>query len=488
MIPFDTEIQQQTLRGITRRHFFGKAAVGIGGVALASLLNQRLLGGGAPELNALAPKPAHFPARAKRIVYLHMAGSPSQLDLFDYKPKLNELNGQPCPESLFKKERFAFIKGVPKMLGSPHKFSKHGQSGTELSHLLPHLASVSDDIAIVKSMHTDQFNHAPAQIFLFTGSPRQGRPSMGSWLTYGLGSETQDLPGFVVLVSGGKTPDGGSSLWGSAFLPTVYQGVQCRSQGDPVLYVSNPPGMDAQTRRRSLDALKDLNEMQLAKAGDPETLTRIAQYELAYKMQTSVPELMEIDKEPKSVREMYGTEPGKVSFANNCLLARRLLERGVRFVQLFHWGLDQHGDNKDNDIRDGLVRQTKQTDQACAALVKDLKQRGLLDDTLIVWGGEFGRTPMNEDRTGNKELIGRDHHPHAFTIWMAGGGIKPGITYGATDELGYHVTENKIHVHDLQATLLHCMGLDHTKLTFKFQGRDYRLTDVHGEIVKGLLA
>jgi len=488
MLPKSVEFQQQALQAITRRHFFGKAAVGIGGLALGSLLNDRLFAGGASALNALAPKQPHFPAKAKRVVYLHMAGSPSQLDLFDYKPKLNELNGQPCPESIFKKERFAFIKGVPKMLGTPHKFAKHGQSGIELSNLLPHLATVGDDIAVVRSMHTDQFNHAPAQIFLFTGSPRQGRPSMGSWLTYGLGSETENLPGFVVLVSGGKTPDGGASLWGSAFLPTVYQGVQCRSQGEPVLYVSNPPGMDTQTRRRSLDTLKALNEMQVEKVGDPETVTRIAQYELAYKMQTSVPELMEIDKEPKSVHEMYGTEPGKVSFANNCLLARRMLERGVRFVQLFHWGWDQHGDNKDNDIRDGLVRQTKQTDQACTALIKDLKQRGLLDDTLIVWGGEFGRTPMNEDRSGNKELIGRDHHPHAFTIWMAGGGIKPGITYGATDELGYFVTENKVHVHDLQATILHCLGLEHTKLTYKFQGRDYRLTDVHGEVVKGLLA
>lgn len=481
-----TNFLGEQLKAITRRHFFGKTAIGVGGIALASLLNNRLFANVAPA-NPLAPKQPHFPAKAKRVVYLHMAGSPSQLDLFDYKPKLNELNGQPCPESLFKKDRFAFIKGVPKMLGSPHQFAKHGKSGIELSQLLPHLATVVDDIAVVRSMYTDQFNHAPAQIFLFTGSPRQGRPSMGSWLTYGLGSETQELPGFVVLVSGGKTPDGGASLWGSAFLPTVYQGVQCRSQGDPVLYVSNPPGMDAQTRRRSLDALKELNELQLQKVGDPETVTRIAQYELAYKMQTSVPELMEIDKEPKSVHEMYGTEPGKISFANNCLLARRLLERGVRFVQLFHWGWDQHGDSKDNDIRDGLIRQTKQTDQACTALIKDLKQRGLLEDTLIVWGGEFGRTPMNEDRTGNKDLIGRDHHPHAFTIWMAGGGIKPGIAYGATDELGYHVAENKVHVHDLQATILHCLGLEHTKLTYKFQGRDYRLTDVHGEVVKGLL-
>jgi hypothetical protein len=311
---------------------------------------------------------------------------------------------------------------------------------------------------------------------------------MGAWLTYGLGSEAQDLPAFVVLVSGGKTPDGGSSLWGSGFLPTVYQGVQCRSQGDPVLYVSNPPGMDRESRRHSLDALKDLNEMQLKEVGDPETVTRIAQYELAYRMQMSVPELMQIDKEPPAIHELYGTEPGKVSFANNCLLARRLVERGVRFVQLFHWGWDQHGESKENDIRDGLRRQCRQTDQACAALIRDLKLRGLLDETLIVWGGEFGRTPMNEDRNKNKDLIGRDHHPHAFTIWLAGGGIKGGVNHGATDDLGYHAVENKVHVHDLQATILHCLGLDHTKLTFKFQGRDYRLTDVSGEVVPAILA
>ena len=417
-----------------------------------------------------------------------MAGGPSQLDLFDYKPKLQELNGKDCPESLFKKERFAFIKGVPKMLGTPHTFQRHGKSGAELSELLPHLATVVDDIAIVKSMHTDQFNHAPAQLFLHTGAPRQGRPSMGAWLTYGLGSESRDLPAFVVLVSGGKTPDGGSSLWGSGFLPTVYQGIQCRSQGDPVLYVSNPPGMSPQLRRRSLDAIRDLNELQLRDVHDPETMTRISQYELAYRMQTSVPEIMQIDKEPKAIHELYGTEPGKVSFANNCLLARRLLERGTRFVQIFHWGWDQHGDSKENDIRDGLARQTKQTDRACTALIKDLKQRGLLEDTLIVWGGEFGRTPMNEDRTKNKDLLGRDHHPHAFTIWMAGGGIKPGISYGTTDEFGYHVAENQVHIHDLQATILHCLGLDHTKLTYRFQGRDFRLTDVYGEVVDGLLA
>jgi hypothetical protein len=479
------------LKHSTRRHFFRNCGVGLGSMALAGLFNQKLFADaqntGTALLNPMAPKNPHFPARAKRVIYLHMAGSPSQLDLFDYKPRLVDLNGQPCPESLYKKERFAFIKGVPKMLGTPHKFKKHGQSGAELCELLPHLSGVVDDIAIVRSMFTDQFNHAPAQLFLHTGSPRLGRPGMGAWLTYGLGSETHELPGFVVLASGGKTPDGGASLWGSGFLPTIYQGVQCRSQGDPVLYVSNPEGMSLESRRESLDALRDLNQMQLEESRDPETVTRISQYEMAYRMQTSVPELMQIDKEPKAIHEMYGTEPGKVSFANNCLLARRLLERGTRFVQLFHWGWDQHGEAKDQDIRYGLERQTKATDQASAALIKDLKQRGMLDDTLVIWGGEFGRTPMNEERNGSK-FLGRDHHPHCFSIWMAGGGIKPGITYGATDELGYHITDGKVHVHDLQATILHCMGLDHTKLTYRFQGRDFRLTDVHGEVVKGLLA
>jgi hypothetical protein len=397
------------------------------------------------------------------------------------------MNGQPCPESIYKKERFAFIKGVPKMLGTPHQFNRHGQGGIELSSLLPHLATVADDITVVRSMHTDQFNHAPAQIFLHTGSPRQGRPGMGAWLTYGLGCESQNLPAFVVLVSGGKTPDGGASLWGSGFLPTVYQGVQCRSQGDPVLYVSNPPGMDDAGRRRSLNALKDLNELQLREVGDPETLTRIAQYELAYRMQASVPELMDLSGEPEHVKALYGIEPGKVSFANNCLLARRLIERGVRFVQLYHWGWDQHGNEKDNDLFDGLGRQCRQTDQASTALVKDLKQRGLLDDTLVIWGGEFGRTPMNEERNGSK-FLGRDHHPHAFSLWMAGGGVRRGLTYGETDELGYFVARDKVHVHDLQATILHCFGLNHEKLTHRFQGRDYRLTDVFGEVVHGLLA
>ena len=480
--------QEEHLKCATRRHFFKQCGVGLGSMALASILDEKLLAGGGPGAaeNPLKPKAPHFPARAKRVIYLHMAGSPSQLDLFDYKPKLIEMNGKPCPESLFKKERFAFIKGVPKMLGTPHAFAKHGRSGIELSSMLPHLAGVVDDLCVIRSMYTDQFNHAPAQLFLHTGSPRLGRPGMGSWLTYGLGSESKDLPGFVVLASGGKAPDGGASLWGSGFLPTIYQGVQCRSQGDPVLFVSNPPGMDSGDRRRSLDAIKDLNEMEMASVGDPETLTRIAQYELAFKMQTSAPELMDIAKEPASIHAMYGTEPGKASFANNCLLARRMIERGVRFVQLYHWGWDQHGAGKDNDLFEGLGKQCRDTDKACAALIQDLKQRGLLEDTLVIWGGEFGRTPMNEERNGSK-FLGRDHHPHAFTIWMAGGGVKSGYVHGATDELGYHVAEDKVHVHDLQATILHCLGLDHTKLTYRFQGRNFRLTDVYGEVAKGIL-
>ena len=486
------------LKSVTRRHFFGRSAVGLGGLALAALANERLLAGDndksedpkitpPPANSPLAPKPPHFAPTAKHVIYLFGAGGPSQVDLFDPKPKLTELNGQACPESLVKNERFAFIRGTPKILGSPYKFAKHGQCGAYVSELMPNLAHVVDDVAFVHSMVTDQFNHAPAQIFLNTGSAQIGRPSMGSWLTYGLGSENQNLPGFVVLLSGPSGPDGGTSLWGNGFLPGLYQGVQFRSQGDPVLYVSNPPGMDAALRRRSLDALKDLNEAQLREVGDPETLTRIEQYELAYRMQTSVPELMDIAKEPKSVHEAYGTEPGKVSFANNCLLARRLVERGVRFVQLYHWGWDSHGTNKGDDLMTSLPERCKQTDRAAAALVADLKQRGLLDETLVVWGGEFGRTPMNEERNGSK-FLGRDHHPHAFTIWMAGGGIKPGLSLGATDDFGYHVVQDKVHVHDLQATILHCLGLDHTKLTYKFQGREFRLTDVAGNVVKKLLA
>jgi hypothetical protein len=479
-------LHQEILKYRTRRQFFKDCGTGLGTLALASLLNESLFAG-APASDPLAPKPPHFPARAKRIIYLHMAGSPSTLDLFDYKPKLIELNGKPCPESYIRGQQFAFIKGVPKLLGTPHKFAKHGRSGQEISSALPHLARVADDIAIVKSMRTDQFNHAPAQLFLHTGSPRLGRPSMGSWLSYGLGSENRDLPGFVVLVSGTAAPDGGASLWGSGFLPTVHQGVQLRSQGDPVMFLSNPAGMDRAGRRRSLDALQSLNRLHLSAVGDPEILTRISQFEMAYRMQASVPELMDISREPREVHELYGTQPGKKAFSNNCLLARRLIESGVRFVQLYHWGWDSHGDSMGNDLRYGMVDRCRETDRPVAALIQDLKRRGLLKDTLVVWGGEFGRTPMNEERNGSKWL-GRDHHQHAFTIWMAGGGVKPGITLGATDELGYHVVEDAVHVHDLQATILHLMGLNHEKLTYRFQGRDYRLTDVEGNVVKKLLA
>jgi hypothetical protein len=480
---FNSEI----LAAITRRHFFRECGTGLGTMALASLVNERLFAGAAetPE-SALAPRSPHFSPKVKNIIYLFMAGAPSQLDLFDYKPRLQQHHGQPIPEDIVKGERFAFIKGTPKLLGSPYHFSKYGAAGTEVSELLPHLSTLVDDIAVVRSVVTDAFNHAPAQLFVNTGSTQFGRPSMGSWVTYGLGTVSQDLPGFVVLISGGGQPDGGTSLWGSGFLPTLYQGVQFRSQGDPVLFLSNPSGMSSVTRRQSLDALNRLNELQLKEVGDPEIATRIASFEMAYRMQSSAPELMNISKEPAAIHAMYGTEPGQLSFANNCLLARRLVERGVRFVQLYHRGWDNHGSSRSDDIVHKLPEMCEQTDRAAAALLRDLKQRGLLDSTLVVWGGEFGRTPMNEERNGSK-FLGRDHHPRAFTVWLAGAGIKKGITLGATDELGYNVVEDKVHVHDLQATILHLLGLDHTRLTYKFQGRNFRLTDVSGEVVKKLL-
>jgi hypothetical protein len=418
-----------------------------------------------------------------------MSGSPPQHDLFDYKPKLVQLNGTPCPKEFTKNERFAFIKGEPKILGSPYKFKQHGKAGTWVSELLPHFGEIVDDVAVIKSMWTDQFNHAPAEMLLYTGSPRAGAASMGSWITYGLGSEAQDLPGFVVMVSGGTDPTGGKGLWGTGFLPSVYQGVQCRSQGEPILYVSDPKGMARDTRRRSLDALRRLNEMELQQVGDPETLTRISQYELAYRMQIAVPDVMDISKEPQSIHEMYGTQPGQASLANNVLLARRLVEKGVRYVQLFDWGWDMHGTGPADDLVNMLPSKAKQVDRPMAALIKDLKQRGLLDETLVIWGGEFGRTPLNEERNGSK-LLGRDHHPHAFSIWMAGGGIKPGITYGETDELGYFITQDKVHVHDLQATILHQMGLDPFKFGYMYQGLNQRLIGPTSEpkLHPGLLA
>ena len=484
--------RSEYLKLVTRRQFFRDCGTGLGTLALASLLKRDLLAAGPEPVDVSVsdptlPRPPHFAPKAKNVIYLHMAGAPSQLDLLDYKPKLVELDGQQVPESLIQGERFAFIKGVPRVLGSPHRFARHGKSGQEISEALPHLAEIADDICIVRSMRTDQFNHAPAQLFVHSGSARPGRPSLGAWVSYGLGTEGRELPGFVVLVSGRNGPDGGTSLWGSGFLPTVHQGVQLRSKGDPVLFLSNPDGLDRELRRQTLDTLEVLNRETFARVGDPEIVTRIAQYEMAYRMQASVPDLMDLSREPAAIHALYGSEPGKSGFANNCLLARRLVEQGVRFVQLYHWGWDSHGDIKDNDLRYGLVDRCRETDRPAAALVQDLKQRGLLDETLVIWGGEFGRTPMNEAR--NKDgWIGRDHHPHAFSIWMAGGGIRSGLTYGATDELGYFVAENPVHVHDLQATILHCLGLEHTKLTYRFQGRDFRLTDVHGEVVKALLA
>lgn len=466
----------ENTREITRRHFFQQTGFGIGSLALSSLLNERVFG--ATQAKA---------AKAKSVIYLFMAGAPSQLDLFDNKPKLRQYNGEAIPEEFIKGERFAFIKGTPKLLGSPFTFKRYGQSGQELSNILPGLASHADDISIIRSMKTTQFNHAPAQIFMNTGHQIPGRPSFGSWLSYGLGSESKDLPAFVVLISGENNPDGGKSCWGSGFLPTLHQGVEFRSKGEPVLFVNNPKGVSATTRRDSLDVIRDLNEVHLKDVGDPEIKTRIAAYELAYRMQTSVPELTDIAKEPESIHQMYGTQPGEASFANNCLLARRLVERGVRCVQLYHWGWDMHGNSVGTDIVAKLPRMCRETDKPVAALLTDLKQRGLLDSTIVVWGGEFGRTPMNEARGGSK-LLGRDHHPRAFSMWVAGGGIKPGITVGETDELGYNVAIDPVDVHDLHATVLNQMGIDHTQLTYKFQGREFRLTDVAGNVVKKLIA
>ena len=476
------------LRAVTRRYFFKQAGFGIGGAALSAMLGKSGFAA-EPETGSANPggaKPPMFAPKAKSIIFLFMAGAPSQVDLFDCKPKLQELNGEQIPESMLKGQRFAFIRGIPKLLGSPYEFKRYGQSGAEISELLPHTGEIADDIAIVKSMHTTQFNHSPAQIFLNTGFQIIGRPSMGSWVTYGLGSACADLPGFVVLLSGENQPDGGKACWGSGFLPTVYQGVEFRSQGDPVLFLTNPDGLAPEQRRQSLDSLKRLNEMELERIGDPEIATRIASYEMAYRMQSSVPELTDLSHETPAIHQMYGTEPGKKSFANNCLLARRLVERGVRFVQLYHRGWDTHGDSGNDDIVNRLPSLCRETDQAAAALIKDLKQRGLLDTTLVVWGGEFGRTPMNEGRNKSK-FLGRDHHPRAFTFWLAGGGIKPGITLGKTDELGYNAIEDPVDVHDLHATILYLMGIDHTKLTYRFQGRDFRLTDVSGTVVNKLL-
>ena len=479
----------------TRRHFLRGCGLGLGALALQSLAGTAPAAPLPDADNPLAPKAPPLPAKVKRVIYLHMSGAPPQHDLWDYKPKLVEHHLEPCPDDLLeilKKERLPFIDlkaRRPKMLGTPHKFTKRGQSGLEMSDLWQHLPEVADELCLVKSMHTDQFNHAPAELFLYTGSPRNGGAAMGSWITYGLGSENQDLPGFVVLISGGTDPTGGKALWSTGFLPSVYQGVQCRTVGEPILYANNPDGLSRDVRRRSLDALKRLNELELAEFGDPETLTRISQYELAYRMQIAVPEVMDISKEPKNVLEAYGAEPGKASFANNCLLARRLAEQGVRYVQLYDWGWDMHGTGADNDIVTGLPKKVNDVDRPVAALMKDLKQRGMLNDTLVVWGGEFGRTALNEERGGSK-FLGRDHHPHCFSIWLAGGGIRAGHVHGATDELGYFVAENKVGIHDLQATILHLLGFDPKRFSYPYQGLNQRLIGPSDEarVVKEILA
>ncbi len=470
---------------VARRWFFQQCGVGLGSIAAAHLMGGS---GRAADLsgkkaavasaNPLAVKAPHFPAKAKRVIYLFMAGAPSHLELFDHKPQLAKFDGTLPPPELLKGYRAAFINPNSKLLGPRFKFARHGRSGAEISELLPHIAGLADDIAVVRSMTTDAFNHAPAQILMNTGSTQFGRPSLGSWASYGLGSESQDLPAFVVFNSGSKGTSGGNSNFGSGFLPTVHQGIPFRSGGDPVLYLSNPRGVDADLQRESLDTVRDLNQIRLDAVGDPEIATRINSFEMAFRMQSSAPEAMDLGKEPKHILDLYGAEPGKPSFANNCLLARRLVERGVRFVELFHEAWDQHG-NLVNDLK----KNCKNTDQAAAALIQDLKQRGLLDETLVIWGGEFGRTPMVQ---GGSD--GRDHHPNAFSIWMAGGGIKPGITLGESDELGFQAVKDKVHVHDLHATVLHLLGFDHTKLTHRFQGRDFRLTDVSGHVVKELLA
>jgi hypothetical protein len=480
------EARFEELQFITRRHFLRQCGSGMGGMALASLFGCGTgMDGPVADLVGLQP---HFPPRVKHVIFLHMAGAPSQLELFDYKPELQRLHNQPCPDSLLEGKRFAFIEGVPNMLGPQATFAQRGESGLSVSSLLPHFHEVVDKVTLLKAMHTDEFNHAPAQLLMHTGGPRLGRPSIGSWVTWGLGSENENLPGYIVLLSGGKQPDAGRSVFGSGFLPSVFQGVQCRSGPEPVLFAGDPAGTTREIRRQAIDAINDLNRRQHEEIGDPETLTRIAQYEMAFRMQLSVPEVMDISDEPEWVHAMYGAVPGESSFANNCLLARRLVEKGVRFVQLFDWGWDAHGAAESEALNHGFLEKCRETDRPVAALIQDLEQRGLLDETLVVWGGEFGRTPMQENRGGQTNpFLGRDHHSEAFTMWVAGGGVKRGFSYGETDEIGYSGISGRVHVHDLQATILHQLGFDHERLIYRFQGRPVRLTDVSGRVVREIL-
>ncbi|WP_337173220.1 DUF1501 domain-containing protein [Paludisphaera sp.] len=474
----DREYRGRNPIDVSRRWFLGQCGVGLGAMALRELMAADAVAGSPAAVGPMSPKTPHFAPKAKRVLFLFMAGGPSHLEMFDEKPQLAKFDGTLPPAELLKGYRSAFINPDAKLLGPKFKFARHGRSGTQVSELLPHTAGVVDEIAVVKGMCTDSFNHAPGQLMMSTGSMIFGRPSLGAWTCYGLGSEANDLPGFIVFSTGKKGPSGGNSNWGSGFLPTVYQGVQFRTGGDPVLYLSNPDGVDQAIQRDSLDAIHALDRHRLDAMGDPEIATRINSYETAYRMQMSAPEAMDVSREPRHVLDLYGVEPGKASFAGTCLLARRLLERGVRFVEIFHEAWDQHG-----NLTADLKANCAETDRACAALILDLKQRGMLEDTLVVWGGEFGRTPMVQ---GGSD--GRDHHPNAFTMWMAGGGVKPGISHGVTDDLGFDVVDQKVHVHDLNATILHLLGFDHTRLTYRFQGRDFRLTDVHGRVVSEILA
>ena len=482
--PDDPSLAGVSSSNLTRRLFFQQAGFGLGGAALTSLFQSDAFGA---EDDSLARRGLHHPPKAKHVIYIHLVGAASHLDLYDFKPELQKRNGQLCPDHFFKGKKFAFIREQPNLMGTPkdekYAFKPCGKSGLMLSNLLPNLQTVADELCLIKSLHTEQFNHAPAQLFSLTGFNRFGRPSIGSWLNYGIGSPNENLPGFVVMVTG-QVLGAGNSAWGSGFLPTVHQGIEFRGNGDPVLFLSNPKGMQREDRRAIVDAVQAMNRHKLDDVGDPEIATRISQYEMAYRMQTSVPELMDTASEPNSVHEMYGSQPGKSGFANNCLLARRLVERGVRFVQLFDQGWDHHG-----SVFSRLTDKAKQVDRPIAALIKDLKSRGLLDETLVVWSAEFGRTPMAQGRNGqgNTTKAGRDHHKDCYTVWIAGAGVKGGTSYGASDDLGYSVAQDPVHVHDFNATLLHLLGIHHERLTFRYQGRQFRLTDVHGRVVHDVL-
>ncbi|MEM9419469.1 MAG: DUF1501 domain-containing protein [Planctomycetota bacterium] len=490
------ELQYKHLQKVTRRNFLAQCTTGLGAMWLGGMAGSKAMASGMgydiqhdPQ-NPLGALPPRFAAKAKNVIFLHMVGGPSQLELFDYRPELAELDGKPCPPSMLEGQNFAFIQGTPRMLGPQANFKQHGESGAWVSELLPNFSEIVDDVCFVKSMKTDQFNHGPAQLVVHTGNARLGNASAGAWITYGLGTENQNLPGYMVLLSGGRLPRAGKSLWGSGYLPSVYQGVLCRSAGDPILNVKNPNLVNSEMRRTALDALNKLNEQEYAHSYDAEVATRISQYEMAFRMQTSVPEAMDINDEPEAIHELYGTQPGKASFANNCLLARKLVERGVRYVQLFDWGWDSHGTNEGESLDHGFRSKCKDIDRPMTALVKDLKQRGMLEDTLVIWGSEFGRTPMQENRGGSDtKFVGRDHSPGSFTFWMAGAGVKPGITYGETDPMGYQVAENPVWLRDFHATMLDLLGMDHKRLSYPYQGLNQKLTGVKdANVVKGILS